>query len=141
MAREQLSERNEGSCEQIRHTLNIRLMRKCFNGVKAFNDKNETATRYFKIVLGKMDRWMKKRAFATWMDGGNQMKMEMVMDHQNVLTDEMTVKNNELGGVTNKLADKSARNVVLTNNLKSMGSRTMSNAFARAYAKTTSQHF
>ena len=40
-----------------------------------------TANRYFKILLGKMDTWMKKRAFGVWMDGGNQMKMEMVMDH------------------------------------------------------------
>lgn len=56
-------------------------MRKCFKAVKAFNTKNMTATRYWKILLGKMDHWMKKRAFATWMDGGNQMKMEMVIEH------------------------------------------------------------
>ena len=53
----------------------------------------------------------------------------------------MTVKNSELGGLTNKLADRSARNADMTNNLKSMGSRSMSNAFARAYYKRTSQHF
>ena len=60
-----------------------------------------------------MDHWMKKRAFGIWMDGGNQMKMEMHMETQNCLTEEMTVKNNELGGVTKKLADKSARNAVM----------------------------
>ena len=70
-AREQLAERNEGSCEQLKHTLDVRLMRKCFKAMKAFNEKNMTATRYWKILLGKMDHWMKKRAFAKWMDGGN----------------------------------------------------------------------
>lgn len=49
------------------------------------------------------------------------MKMETVIEHQNVLTEEMTVKNGELGGLTNKLADKCSRNADLTNNLKSMG--------------------
>lgn len=70
-ARLQLSERNEGSCEHMKHTLNVRLMRKCFKSIKAFNQKNMTATRYWKILLGKMDHWMKKRAFSKWMDGGN----------------------------------------------------------------------
>ena len=60
-----------------------------------------------------MDHWMKKRAFRTWNDGGNIMKMEMHMDHQNALTEEMTVKNNDLGNLTKKLADKSARNATL----------------------------
>ena len=76
-ARELLSERNEGSCEHLKKTLDSRLARKCFNAIKAFNNKNNTAERYFKVILGKMDHWMKKRAFATWMDGGNAMKMEM----------------------------------------------------------------
>lgn len=85
-------------------------MRKCFKSIKSFNSKNMTAKRYWKILLGKMDHWMKKRAFALWMDGGNQMQIEQVIEHQNVLTEEMTVRNNELGGLTNKLADKTARN-------------------------------
>ena len=80
-AREQLAERNEGSCEQIRKTLDHRTMRKCFNSIKKFNQKQDTAQRYWKILLGKMDHWMKKRAFATWMDGGNMMKMEMAIEH------------------------------------------------------------
>ena len=45
------------------------------------------------------------------------MKMDMVMEHQNVLTEEMAVKNNELGSLTNKLADRSARNAEMSNNL------------------------
>ena len=53
---------------------------------------------------------MKKRAFATWLDGGNTMKIEMHLEHQNALTEEMTVKNNELGTLTKKVADKNARN-------------------------------
>ena len=76
---------------------------------------------------------MKKRAFATWLDGGNTMKIEMHLEHQNALTEEMTVKNNELGNLTKKVADKNARNEALNNNLKHMGQRSMANAFARAY--------
>lgn len=110
-ARELLSERNEGSCEHLKKTLDCRLARKCFKAIKAFNNKHQTAERYFKVILGKMDHWMKKRAFATWMDGGNQMKMEMCFENQNALTEEMTVKNNTLGGLTKKVADKNARNV------------------------------
>ena len=55
-------------------------MRKCFVAIKKFNQKNFTAKRYWKILLGKMDHWMKKRAFGIWMEGGNQMKMEMITD-------------------------------------------------------------
>ena len=136
-AREQLSERNEGSCEHLKHTLDVRLMRKCFLAMRSFNTSNVTAKRYTNILLNKMDHWMKKRAFATWLDGGNTMKIEMHLDHQNALTEEMTVKNNELGTLTKKVADKTARNEHLTNNLKKMGQRTMANAFARAYFKRT----
>ena len=64
----------------MRATLNSRLKRKCFNAIKGYNGKNMTAKRYFKILLGKMDHWMKKRAFGLWMDGGNNLKMEMIME-------------------------------------------------------------
>ena len=86
-----------------------------------------------------MDHWMKKRAFGIWMDGGNQMKMEMALEQQANLTEEMTVKNNELGGLTKKHADKCARNAVMTANLQKMGQRSMANSFARAYFKRTSK--
>lgn len=141
LARVQLTERNEGSCEQIKKTLDHRTMRKCFNNVKSYNQKNKTAKRYCKSLLVKMDKWMKKRAFGIWMDGGNQMKMEMHMESQNNLTEEMTVKNNELGGVTKKLADKSSRNAVMQGNLEKMGQRNMANHFARAYYKRTTRAF
>ena len=134
-AREQMAERNEGSCEHLKATLDARLARKCFNAMRAFNAKNDTAKRYWTILLGKMDHWMKKRAFAAWMDGGNQMKFEMHVENQNALTEEMTVKNNTLGGLSKKLADKSSKNAALTAQLNHMGSRSMSNAFARAYYK------
>ena len=116
-------------------------MRKCFNSIRAFNDKNDKASRYWKILLGKMDHWMKKRAFGIWMDGGNQVKMEMIMEHQNNLTEEMTVRNNELGGLTKKHADKTAKNAMMTAHLEKMGQRSMANAFARAYYKRTAKAF
>ena len=90
------------------------LMRKCFNGMRKFNQKNSTAKRYTNIMLSKMDRWMKKRAFRTWNDGGNIMKMEMHMEHQNALTEETTVLNHDLGVLTKKHADKCARNDAAT---------------------------
>ena len=36
-ARLQLADRNEGSCEHLKATLDNRTMRKCFNSIKAFN--------------------------------------------------------------------------------------------------------
>ena len=75
-AREQLAERNEGSCDHLRDTLNRRQMRKCFNSIRAFNAKQDKAKKYWKILLGKMDHWMKKRAFGKWMEGGNMMMIE-----------------------------------------------------------------
>ena len=114
MARERLSERNEGSCEHLKKTLDSRLMRKCFVAIKKFNQKHGTSKRYWTILLGKMDHWMKKRAFATWQEGGNQMIMESCLENQAMLTEEMTVKNNTLGDLTKKHADKSGRNAVLT---------------------------
>lgn len=36
-AKMKLAERNEGSCDQLRTTLNHRLMRKCFIGIQKFN--------------------------------------------------------------------------------------------------------
>ena len=57
-------------------------MRKVFKAIRGYNSVNQKATKYWKILLGKMDHWMKKRAFALWMDGGNSMKMEMIMDEQ-----------------------------------------------------------
>ena len=62
-------------------------MRKCFKGIQAFNLKNMRAKKYWKILLGKMDHWMKKRAFGMWLDGGNSMKMELITDQQNYLTE------------------------------------------------------
>ena len=85
-------------------------MRKCFNAIRTYNGVNVKAKTYAKIVFGKMDHWMKKRAFGTWMNGGNLMKMEILQEEQNVLTDEMTVKNNEIGNLSKKVADKSTRN-------------------------------
>ena len=140
-ARQKLMERNEGSCDHIRVVINCRQMRKCFNAIRGYNAVNMKAKTYAKIVFGKMDHWMKKRAFGTWMDGGNVMKMEILQDEQNVLTDEMTVKNNEIGNLSKKVADKSTRNAQLTQNLKRTGQRSMSNAFARAYFKRTARAF
>lgn len=116
-------------------------MKKCFKSIQEFNKKNMTAKRYWKILLGKMDHWMKKRAFGTWMDGGNTMMIETCLEKQNQLTDEMTVKNNSLGSLTKKHADKTARNAALTKNLEHMGQRSMANAFARAYYKRTARAF
>ena len=59
----------------------------------------------------------------------------------NQLTEEMTVKNNELGNLTKRHADKSERNAVMSANLKKMGQRSMSNAFARAYFKRIAKGF
>ena len=39
-ARDKLSERNEGSCDQLKAKLDCMLMRKCFNGMLAYNNKN-----------------------------------------------------------------------------------------------------
>ena len=116
-------------------------MRKCFNAMRKFNNTNQKATTYWKILLGKMDHWMKKRAFATWLNSGNTMKMEILQEEQNNLTEEMTVKNNELGALTKKVADKNSRNANLTKALKRTGERSMSNAFARAYFKRVARAF
>lgn len=78
-ARQQLEERNDGSCEHLRKTLNIRQMRKSFNAIRSFNTKNLRAKKYWKILLGKMDHWMKKRAFGMWLEGGNLVKTEEIM--------------------------------------------------------------
>ena len=56
---------------------------------------------------------MKKRAFARWLDGGNTMKMEFLQEEQNMNAETMVVKNNEIGKLTKKVADKSARNARL----------------------------
>jgi len=69
------------------------------------------------------------------------MKMEMCITTQNNLTEEMTVRNNTKGTLSKRHADKSARNVTLTNNLKHMGQRSMSNTFARAYYKRIARAF
>ena len=53
----------------------------------------------------------------------------------------MTVKNNELGGLTKRHADKCERNAVMEANLKRMGQRSMSNSFARAYFKRIARAF
>ena len=140
-ARQQLDERNEGSSEQLRRTLNVRELRKCFNAMRSYNSKNVKARTYMKILLGKMDHWTKKRAFGMWQDGGNVMKMEDLQFEQNALTEEMTVKNAELGTLATKVADKSARNAQLTETLKKSGQRSLSNAFARAYFKRTARAF
>ena len=129
-----LEDRNEDSSASLKRNLDCRLVRKCFNKIRDFNNKNLTAKRYWKILLGKMDHWMKKRAFAMWMDGGNTMKMEMIMDEQNALNEESFSKNNELGGLTKKVADRSNRNAVLQSDLKRMGEKGMSNYFFRAYS-------
>ena len=92
-------------------------MRKCFKAIRSWNNTNTKANMYWKILLGKMDHWMKKRAFTTWLNSGNIMKMEILQEEQNCLTEEMTVKNTELGGLTKKVADKTARNNALTNQL------------------------
>ena len=42
-ARGQLHDRNEGSCEHLRRTLNVRLMRKVFKAIRGFNTKNMAA--------------------------------------------------------------------------------------------------
>jgi len=113
-ARQVLEEKNDGSCDQLRRTLNHRTMRKCFESIRKYNITNMKAKTYWKILLGKMDHWMKKRAFAMWMQGGNTMKMEFLQEEQNTLTEEMTVKNTEIGNLTKKVADKNSRNDMLT---------------------------
>jgi hypothetical protein len=42
-AREILTERNEGSCEQLKKALDSRLMKKVFKAIKSYNTKNVTA--------------------------------------------------------------------------------------------------
>jgi len=54
-------------------------MRKSFNAIRSFNTKNLRAKKYWKILLGKMDHWMKKRAFGMWLEGGNLVKTEEIM--------------------------------------------------------------
>ena len=44
----------------------------------------------------------------------------------------MTVRNNELGTLSKRLADKTAKNEALSSKLKKMAGNGMSNAFARA---------
>ena len=45
------------------------------------------------------------------------------------------MKNNKLGSMTKRHADKNARNKELVKNLEHMGQRSMANTFARAYYK------
>ena len=48
-----------------------------------------------------------------WRDKGNVKMVQMMIEEQNGLTDEMTTLEHNLGDVTKKVADKSARNAQL----------------------------
>ena len=99
--------------------------------LKEMREEALAGKHYAHLLLGKMHRWMIRLAFKNWMEGGNTMKIEQCIETQNALTEEMTVRNNELGNLTKRLADKTAKNDALTNKLKKMGGNSMSNAFAR----------
>ena len=53
----------------------------------------------------------------------------------------MSVRNNELGGLSKKIADKTSRNAVLQKNLEHAGGLSLGNAFVRAYFKRTAKAF
>ena len=53
----------------------------------------------------------------------------------------MVVKNNEIGKLTKKVADKNARNARLNAQLKKTSHRSITNAFERAYFKRTARAF
>ena len=64
-----------------------------------------------------------------WRDKGNVKMVQMMIEEQNGLTDEMTTLEHNLGDVTKKVADKSARNAQLQKNLKGQASRLITNGF------------
>lgn len=68
---------------QLRKALDSRLKKKCFDAIKLYVSKHRTSKRYMAILLGKMDHWMKKRAFGIWMQQGNEMKVQFLQEEQN----------------------------------------------------------
>lgn len=88
-----------------------------------------------------MDTWQKKRAFMRWRDKGNTKMVQMMIEEQNQLTDEMTSLEHNLGNLTKKVADKSARNAQLKKNLNTQASRLIMNGFQRAYGGSTGRAF
>jgi hypothetical protein len=58
--------KDEARCVHFRETIRMREARKVFNAWCSFNHKFKKSKVYWSLLLGKMDNWMKKRAFSTW---------------------------------------------------------------------------
>jgi len=103
-------EKNDKSVEQLKRTLQERNLRRVFNSWAAYRFQFQEAKKCSQRVFTNMDTWMKKRAFMKWRDQGNVKMVQMFQEEQNQLTDNMMNLEHEVGDLTKKVADKSARN-------------------------------
>jgi len=62
----QQEDKNFQRAVHFAHTSQMRNMRRVFNALCVFVHKFKKSKVYWSLLLGKMDNWMKHRAFSTW---------------------------------------------------------------------------
>ena len=67
--------------------------------------------------------------------------VQMMIEEQNQLTEEMTSLEHNVGNLTKKVADKSARNEQAKKDLNKQASRIVTNGLQRAYGGSTGKAF
>lgn len=80
-------ERNTKGSEYMKKTLDLKLLRKCFNMMIFETKRQITAKKYWTKIFGKMDHFMKKRALIAWRQGSHNKFSEDLINTQDNLTD------------------------------------------------------
>jgi hypothetical protein len=66
-----LSLRNEQTVEYLVQLRAIRSMREKFNAICKYTVKMQKAKRYWNMILGRMDRFIRRRAVRRWLINAN----------------------------------------------------------------------
>lgn len=129
----QQHERNLARAEHLLGTSGMRRKRQVFNALCVYVHRFRKSKGYWSMILGKMDNWMKRRAFLTWQNQGHQKVTDLLREEQNVNTLELEDLNTELGQHVNLHEKKMTKNHGLQGRHRALGQKILATTFGRWY--------
>lgn len=85
-------ERNVGSAQHMRTTLEHKRLRKAYNSICFYINRQKTSQKYWKRIFGKVEGYMQAKALKTWLFNANLRHENQLINYQDRITDEIALR-------------------------------------------------
>ena len=89
-------DRNVNSAQHMRTTLEHKRMRKAYNSICFFINRQKTSQKYWKRIFGKIECYMQAKALKTWLSNANLRHENQLINYQDRVTDEIAQRKQEI---------------------------------------------